>query len=190
VVADPSVKGGGETGLLKLTETHLTIVVLSLPFLRWSEGEQHVTARYLGTVGKANLALVAIPVLAVRTPRRAHGDRDRGHLGPLPQGAQVDRSCLRRVRGVCACAAAGVRSFGDTIPNCLGELGEIRERTGIAADDHPAGAPGATGVERLRPRENVQRLGGGEWGEMDCLGVTQLVVSRPPQVSRCVGWVI
>jgi len=39
----------------------------------------------------------------------------------------------------------------------LGELGEIRERTGIAADGHPAGAPGATGVERLRPRENVQR---------------------------------
>ena len=43
MVADPSVKGGGETGLLKLTEIHRTIVVLSLPFLRWSEGEQHVT---------------------------------------------------------------------------------------------------------------------------------------------------
>jgi len=32
--------------------------------------------------------------------------------------------------------------FGDTIPNCLGELGEIGEGTGIAADGHPAGAPG------------------------------------------------
>jgi len=28
-------------------------------------------------------------------------------------------------------------------------------------------APGATGVERLWPRENVQRLGGSEWGETD-----------------------
>ncbi len=28
---------------------------------------------------------------------------------------------------------------------------EIRERTSIAADGHPAGAPGATSVERLRP---------------------------------------
>ena len=52
-------------------------------------------------------------------------------------------------------------------PNCLGELGEIRERTGIAADGHPAGAPGATGVERLRPRENGLRSNGGERGKTD-----------------------
>ena len=32
--------------------------------------------------------------------------------------------------------------FGDTIPNCLGELGNA-ERTGITADGHPAGTPGA-----------------------------------------------
>ncbi len=61
----------------------------------------------------------------------------------------------------------GPGSSGDTIPNCLGEFREIRERRGIAVDGHPAGAPGATGVERLRPRENVQRLGGGERGETD-----------------------
>jgi len=30
----------------------------------------------------------------------------------------------------------------------LAELGEIRERTGFAAEGDPAGAPGATGVER------------------------------------------
>src|SRR5208283_3456938 len=62
------------------------------------------------------------------------------------------------------------RSSGDTIPNCWGEFREIRkskERRGIAAYGHPAGTPGATGVERLRPRENCQRLGGGEWGETD-----------------------
>ena len=44
------------------------------------------------------------------------------------------------------------RSSGDTIPNCLGEFREIREskqRTGIAPYGHPAGTPGATGVERL-----------------------------------------
>src|SRR5271157_3094008 len=61
-------------------------------------------------------------------------------------------------------------SSGDTIPNCLGEFREIREskqRAGIALYGHPAGTPGATGVERLRPRENVQRLGGSEWGETD-----------------------
>jgi len=39
------------------------------------------------------------------------------------------------------------------------------ERAGIAADGHPAGTPGATGVERLRPRENGQRLGGGGLGK-------------------------
>ncbi len=57
------------------------------------------------------------------------------------------------------------RSSGDTIPNCLGKFQEIREskqRTGIAPYGHPAGTPGATGVERLRPRENDQRLSGGE----------------------------
>ena len=36
-----------------------------------------------------------------------------------------------------------------------------KDRTGIAAVSHPAGTPGATGVERLRPRENGQRLGDG-----------------------------
>src|SRR5208283_5091486 len=58
-------------------------------------------------------------------------------------------------------------SSGDTIPNCLGEFREIREseqRTGIAPYGQPAGTLGATGVERLRPRENGQRSGGGEWG--------------------------
>ena len=59
------------------------------------------------------------------------------------------------------------RSSGDTIPNCLGELGEIRERTGIASDGHPAGTSGPLGVERLRPHANGQRLGGGERGETD-----------------------
>ena len=51
----------------------------------------------------------------------------------------------------------GSLEFGDSIPNCSDELGEIRERTGIAADGHPAGEPEAIGVERLQPRENVQR---------------------------------
>jgi len=62
------------------------------------------------------------------------------------------------------------RSFGDTMPDCLGELGEIREskeRTGIAADGHQASTPGVTGVERLRPRENGQRVIGGERGKTD-----------------------
>ena len=42
--------------------------------------------------------------------------------------------------------------FRDTIPYCLGELGEIREskqRTGTPADEHPTGTFGALGVERL-----------------------------------------
>jgi len=44
-----------------------------------------------------------------------------------------------------------------------------KKRAGIAADAHPAGTPGATGVERLRPRENGQRWGGGERGKMETL---------------------
>jgi hypothetical protein len=32
---------------------------------------------------------------------------------------------------------------------------------------HPAGTPGATGVERLRPRENGQRVSGGAWEGTD-----------------------
>src|SRR5208337_1104440 len=58
-------------------------------------------------------------------------------------------------------------SSGDTIPNCLGEFREIREnkqRTGIALYGHPAGTPGAAGVERLRPRGSGPGLGGGEGG--------------------------
>src|SRR5271157_444537 len=41
------------------------------------------------------------------------------------------------------------------------------ERTGIAAFAHTAGTPGATGIERLRPRENGLRSGGGERGKTD-----------------------
>ncbi len=41
-----------------------------------------------------------------------------------------------------------------------------KERTGIAHYGHRAGTPEATGIERLRPRENVQRLGRGEWGRI------------------------
>ena len=58
-------------------------------------------------------------------------------------------------------------SSGDIILNCLGESREIKERTGIAAYGHPAGTPGAGGVECLWARENGQRLGGGERGRTD-----------------------
>ena len=56
------------------------------------------------------------------------------------------------------------------MPNCLGELREIRqsnERTGVAADVHQADTPRAADVERLRPRENGQRVSGGEWEGTD-----------------------
>ncbi len=46
-------------------------------------------------------------------------------------------------------------SSGDTIPNCLGEFREIKERTGIAAYGHPAGTPEQTGVERLGHERTV-----------------------------------
>ena len=35
----------------------------------------------------------------------------------------------------------------------------------MATQSGPAGTPSAAGVERRRPRENGQRLGGGEWEE-------------------------
>src|SRR5271157_5629629 len=63
------------------------------------------------------------------------------------------------------------RSSGDTIPNCLGEFRQItenNERASSAVDVDQAGTPRAAGVERLRPRENGQRLIGGEWeGSLD-----------------------
>src|SRR5208282_2751284 len=63
-------------------------------------------------------------------------------------------------------------SSGNTIPNRLGEFREIREsneRIGIVADARPAGTPGATGVECIRPREGALGLwpaagGGRVWG--------------------------
>jgi hypothetical protein len=46
-------------------------------------------------------------------------------------------------------------------------IAKCKERTGIAADSHPPGTPEATGVERLWPRENGQRVSGGEWEGTD-----------------------
>jgi hypothetical protein len=42
-----------------------------------------------------------------------------------------------------------------------------KKRTGVAASGLPPSTPEATGIERLHPRENGQRLGGGEWEETD-----------------------
>jgi len=64
-----------------------------------------------------------------------------------------------------------IESPVDITPDRLGEFREIREsneRISIAAYGHPAGTPGATGVERLRPREDDPRWGGGERGQTDC----------------------
>jgi len=44
---------------------------------------------------------------------------------------------------------------------------ESNERTSVAACSHPAGRPGAIGVEHLRPRGGGLRLGGGERGLTD-----------------------
>ena len=80
-------------------------------------------------------------------------------------------SCVHRkwIARALACGAGGYRlgSSGDTIPNCWANSGKSRERTGIAPYGHPAGTLGATGVERLRPRENGQGSDGGERGQTD-----------------------
>ena len=63
-----------------------------------------------------------------------------------------------------------IESPVDTTPDRLGEFREIREsneRISVAAYSQPAGTPGATGVEHLRPREGGLRLGGGERGLTD-----------------------
>ncbi len=44
---------------------------------------------------------------------------------------------MKSAQGAFCVGSSG--STGDTIPNCLGELGEISERTGIAADGRQAG---------------------------------------------------
>ena len=91
----------------------------------------------------------------------------RPHTTVPPVSTRVSRSRPDRLAGSSGDTIPNCfRSFGDTISNCLGEFREIKERTGIAAYGHPAGTPGAGGVERLLPRENGQRLGG-EFGGMD-----------------------
>ncbi len=42
-----------------------------------------------------------------------------------------------------------------------------KETTLVPADGHAAGIPGSTGADRLRPRENGQRVSSGEWEGMD-----------------------
>ena len=96
-----------------------------------------MASRTLGTVETANLAVVAVPVLAVRTPRRAHGDRDRGHPGLLPQGALVDRSRRGRVRGVCAALLVALACHSP-----------VREPAGLGA-----------GCGRLRPFTPLRWVG-------------------------------
>ena len=49
----------------------------------------------------------------------------------------------------------------------LADPGPNKERTGIAADGHPAVTPGAGGVECLWAREDGQRVIGGERGRTD-----------------------
>jgi|SRR5271157_1238621 len=53
-------------------------------------------------------------------------------------------------------------------------LADLHHSRGIAAYGHPAGRLGATGVERLRPRENGLRSNGGERGKTDfSVGIAQ-----------------
>ena len=84
-----------------------------------------------GTVRTANLAVVAIPGLAVWTPRRADRDSDRGHPRVLPQ-AQVDYSRLMRVRGVCVCSAG---CSGMALHKFKGMLGTFHARVRLCRHD-------------------------------------------------------
>ena len=96
-----------------------------------------------------------------------------GSIGVRPRQDRCDRTVSGRAFAPGRSAPADLQEFrssGDTIPNCLGEFREIREskqRTGIAPYGHPAGTLGATGVERLRPRESGQGSDGGEQGTTD-----------------------
>ena len=56
---------------------------------------------------------------------------------------------------------------------------QTRRREALRLIVHPAGTPGATGVERLRPQENDQRSGGGEWGGTDW-------IFRRNRLVRCI----
>jgi len=78
----------------------------------------------------------------------------------------LDRDCASCGRMMHICDQRYRRFFTFEGPVKL-VCGIEHTRAGIAANGHPAGTPGAGGVERLRPRENGQRLGGGEWGGTD-----------------------
>src|SRR5271157_4403009 len=88
---------------------------------------------------------------------------------PSSKVPRACRHCTRTLRGQ-QLVVLDSQSSGDTILNRLGEFREIREsneRTGIAAHGHPAGTPGAPGVERLRPNEDGLWSDGGERGKTD-----------------------
>jgi hypothetical protein len=93
------------------------------------------------------------------------------------QGAQHEKGDLLSVsQGFCRSAADWAsltdapkvrRVPGTPYLTAWANPGKSKERTGIAAHGHPAGTPGAGGVECLWARENGQRLGGGERGRTD-----------------------
>src|SRR5271157_1878416 len=69
---------------------------------------------------------------------------------PSSKVPRACRHCTPTLRGQ-QLVVLDSQSSGDPITNRLGEFREIREsneRTGIAAHGHPAGTPGAPGVER------------------------------------------
>ena len=103
---------------------------------------------------------------------REFGDGNRNGAGQEILPWHRRSSSNRRQRGECLRALAGIglvcarmrnflagvihaRSSGDTIPNCLGEFREIKERAGIATYGHRAGTPEATDVERLGHERTV-----------------------------------
>jgi hypothetical protein len=65
-----------------------------------------------------------------------------------------------------------------------------KPRTGTPADGPPTGTSGAPGVDRLRPRANGQRSGGGERGETEfVLTVTDFGdIYRRPHVHSEIRW--
>ena len=108
---------------------------------------------------------------------KALAERIAGGLGVVGGALMSRRCCCSASAARVACGGiAGRQGFeialssGDTIPTCWGEFRGNQEEQGEKrhCGFWPSGRHARThGVERLRPRENGQRLGGGEWGETD-----------------------
>ena len=131
----------------------------------------HGEGRRVATCGLQPILCDGVPGTPYSTPAGLVLARP-GSIGDRPPSG---RCAVQERPRLCAWKIRTGRSRSSGVPGTpyltawanSGKSGRASREQALRLYGHPAGTPGATGVERLRPRENGQRLGGGEWGETD-----------------------